>query len=446
MLVEGIMFTLFFILYLILFAGMFISIILFEHNSKKIIFWGLIISLTSIFGYLIYFLFYSDRGYLKKYLKVKEKEDIIYKKLVEYKVLSDTANCDLINFAKRVYDENFYKNSKFEILKREDFNEKLIQDIECAKNFIILDSFTLLDSINPEIMVASLIEKHKSGVSVKVVYSKIARKDKDFFKQLKLAGVRVCKFTKFVKNSGFYKNNKNIISIDGNVTYLYSRNIVTNRKANVEYFSLFYRLSGDIVKSIDLHAHLDVTFATRKYYSVLDYSKHNIKSNIEFQYIGTNINNSLLDLILKAIIEAKDSIVIHVDKFIPNESILEAIKLAAKSNIKVKLMISNVNRQYGYYTSRFYVKELAREGVVCYYFDGHINSNYVVIDEEIVMLGTISFVNQSLLCDLQDVLLISDKSTAQQFIDMFNNSINNSYKLCNPKRILFREKFFIKFM
>ncbi|MBQ8430857.1 MAG: hypothetical protein IJX26_02805 [Clostridia bacterium] len=167
---------------------------------------------------------------------------------------------------------------------------------------------------------------------------------------------------------------------------------------------------------------------------------------MEYQYIASSIDNSLLDLILKAIIQAKKSIIIHVDKFIPNESILEAIRLAIKSDISVKIMISNVNYQYGYYTTRSYVKELAREGVVCYFYDGHINTNYVLVDDNLVMTGTISFINQNLICDLQDVLIINDEKLSKEFNEMFNDSVKNSYKLCNPKRILFREKFFRKFM
>ena len=55
-------------------------------------------------------------------------------------------------------------------------------------------------------------------------------------------------------------------------------------------------------------------------------------------------------------------------------------------------------------------------------------------------------VSQNLLCDLQDVMIVNDNKIVQQFIDKFNNSINNSYKLNNAKRVLFRERFFRKFM
>jgi len=106
----------------------------------------------------------------------------------------------------------------------------------------------------------------------------------------------------------------------------------------------------------------------------------------------------------------------------------------------------NACRRYGYYTSRSYVKELAREGVVCYYFDGDIRSNYITIDNQTTLIGNISLEGEKLISDLQDVMIINDINTTKEFNLCFNKSINNSYKLCNPKRVLFREKFFRKFM
>ena len=84
--------------------------------------------------------------------------------------------------------------------------------------------------------------------------------------------------------------------------------------------------------------------------------------------------------------------------------------------------------------------------VTCYFYDGHIDSNYIIIDDEMVLIGNFSIVSKSLTCDLQDILIVNDKKYAEEFTTYFYDSINNSYKLCNPKRVLFREKFFRKFL
>lgn len=423
------------------------TIILFEDSSKKIIFWCLICALTTVVGYTIYLIFYSDKGQGKKSLLVKAKEDEIYKKLVGFSIEDKKASNELINFNKKIYGVDYHTNSNLEILKtNEEFNNKLIEDVEKAQKFIIIDTRYFLFGQNKETICYTLKDKAKLGIKVKVIYSRLKKGDKQLIKELKEVGVRCCKFNKFSNVYAYYKNNKNIISIDGETCYLYTHHNYVNKKRNIEYLGLYYRVQGEVVKAIDMDAHLDVSFATQKFYPLENYKTHNIKSGVELQYIASNINNNFLDLMLKAIIEAKKSIVIHVDKFIPNQAILQAIKIAVKSNIEVKLMISNVNHQLSYYTSRSYVKEIARDGVTCYFYDGHIDSNYIIIDNQLVLIGNFSYVNRSITCDLQDILIANDNKLASQFSDYFYDSVNNSYKLCNPKRVLFREKFFRKFM
>lgn len=435
----------FFICLFVLNALMLISVIMFETSSKKIIFWGLMIAVASVFAYLPYILFFSDKWYIKKDLATKEHEDKIYKDLVEHKVDDKTSKCDLMNFAKASYNTNFYKNTSLEILSNlEEFNNSVLLELDKAEDFVIIDTQIFLNNLNKDVITQTLIDKANMGVRIKVIYTKKSFKDRQFIKELRNNHVRVCKISKHNNMNTYYHNNKNIISVDGKVCYLYSTT-KEKRKVGITYFDLFYKYNGELVKTIDLEAHQDTTYATNKFFDLSEYSVSNIQSG-EYQYLTSSVNNNFLDLILKAIISAKKSIVLHFDKFIPHESVLEAIKLAMKSGVDVQIMISKVNRQFGYYTSRSYVKELASAGASCYFYDGHINSNYAIFDGETVVAGTFSMINQNLMFDVQDATIIADKTVVDRFVCLFDESIKNSYKLNNSKRVLFRERFFRKFM
>lgn len=425
---------------------MFVTVIMFETSSKKIIFWGLMIALTSIFAYIPYILFFSDKWYIKHDLETKEHEDKIYKDLVGFCLDDNKSNCELINFAKASFGANFYKNTSLEILKTlEEFNNAVINDIDNAKDYIIIDTKVFMNNLNKDALLQSLTDRASVGVKVKVIYTQKTFKDKQIIKELQNNRIRVCKINKHNNLNTYYQYNKNIISIDGKVCYLYSSSKPV-RKANVTYFDLFYKYSGDILRSIDLVAHQDTTYATNKFFDLPSGYKSINNQTGDYQYITSSFGNNFVDLILKAIISAKSTIVLHFDKFIPHESVLEAIKLAMKSGVVVKIMISKVNRQFGYYTSRSYVKELASCGATCYFYDGHINSNYAIFDYETVIMGNMSMINQNLMYDVQDVMIVDDKKVVNCFNKFFDESIKNSYKLNNSKRVLFREKFFRKFM
>lgn len=436
----------FFICLFVLNALMLISVIMFESSSKKIIFWGLMIAVASIFAYLPYILFFSDKWYIKKDLTTKEHEDKIFKELVDHKVDSTHASCELMNFAKASYNTNFYKNTSLEIFSSlEEFNNSVLSNIDRAEEFVIVDTQIFMNSLNKDVVTQSLVDKANMGVKVKVVYTKSTVKDKQFIKELKSNHIRVCKINKHNNMNTYYHNNKNIISIDGKTCFLYSTS-KEKRKINITYFDLFYKFGGALVQTIDLNAHQDTTYATNKFFDLVGGYESSVGQNGEYQYLTSSINNNFLDLILKAIISAKRSIVLHFDKFIPHDSVLEAIKLAMKSGVDVQIMISKVNKQFGYYTSRSYVKELASAGASCYFYDGHINSNYAIFDGETIVAGTFSMVNQNLMFDVQDATIIADKKIVSKFVGFFDESIKNSYKLNNSKRVLFRERFFRKFM
>ncbi len=435
-----------FLCLLVVNALMFVTVIMFETSSKKIIFWGLMIALTSIFAYIPYILFFSDKWYIKRDLETKAHEDKIYKDLVAFSIDDNKSSCELINFAKASFGANFYKNTSLELYRTlEEFNNNVINDIDNAKDFVIIDTKVFMNNLNKEALVQSLADRASVGVKVKVVYTQKSFKDRQIIKELQNNRIRVCKINKHNNMNTYYHHNKNIISVDGKVCYLYSSSKPI-RKSGVTYFDLFYKYSGDILHSIDLVAHQDTTYATNKFFDLPSQYKTVSSQSGDFQYITSSIGNNFLDLILKAIISAKSSIVLHFDKFIPHESVLEAIKLAMKSGVAVKIMISKVNRQFGYYTTRSYVKELACCGATCYFYDGHINSNYAIFDAESVIMGNLSMINQNLMYDVQDVMIVDDKKVVSKFNAFFDESVKNSYKLNNSKKVLFREKFFRKFM
>jgi energy-coupling factor transporter transmembrane protein EcfT len=56
-------------LYIVLTIAMLACVIFFENDCKKIILWNLIIVFTSIFGFLVYFIWFCDKPKLKKSIK-----------------------------------------------------------------------------------------------------------------------------------------------------------------------------------------------------------------------------------------------------------------------------------------------------------------------------------------------------------------------------------------
>ncbi|MBQ7797837.1 MAG: hypothetical protein IJ371_01795, partial [Clostridia bacterium] len=206
--------------------------------------------------------------------------------------------------------------------------------------------------------------------------------------------------------------------------------------------NLYYKLMGEVVKSIDLDCHLDASFAMQKFYE-LEHKEYLPQGDTEMQYVSSVAGKDFEGLFLKAINDAKKQIILHINKFIPTPAINRALVMAILSGIDVKIMISK-NNSMSYYTSRAYVKEMAMHGATTYIYDGIIGSNFVIIDD-LTFVGNFSIVNLEIRNNLQSVLILNSKDFSRKTQSYFNELINNSYRICKPKNVLLKEKIFKKF-
>ena len=432
------------IVYILLVLSMMITVLCLEKDCKKIIFWNLVLVITSVVGFVVYLIGFCDKPKLKKSIKTKFEQDEIYKGLINYVPSKNTSNNETLNFNKRHYSADIWKNSDIQVIDNlEAFANSVASDIEKAKEYIIIDNEQFLNAINNDNIISILKEKQATGVNVKCIFGKSKLANKKFIKELRMAGIRVCRFNKYDRFNKYYKNSKNLISIDGSVTYIYNTTITKKGDKPTSYSSLYYRLKGEVVKSIDMDCHLDVSFATQKYYE-LEHAHYDAQGELEMQYVSSVEGKDFEGLLLKAINDAKKHIVIHTNKFIPTPSIKQALIMATLSGIDVKIMLSKTGCSMSYYGSRAYIKEMAMYGATAYIYDGVINSNLVVIDN-LTFVGNFSLVNLEIRNNLQSVLVINNNDFSRKTQLYFNEMVNNSYRICKPKNILFKEKIFKKF-
>lgn len=430
------------IINILLVLAMMIAVLCFEKDCKKIIFWNLIIVLTSFLGFLVYIIWFCDKPSIKKNKQKKFDEDKIYKELSNFKLTNATSKNEFINFNKRNFEADIFNQSSIDMIDNyEIFSNNIASDIDKASGYIIIVTNQFLNGINNENIISLLKEKQSVGVDVKCVYTKASHKDRAVIKDLKNNGVRVCKFTKNNLNK-YYKNAKNIVDIDGHISYMYEY-VEVKSKQPVTNSNLFFKLTGDVMKSIDLDCHQDISFASRKYCE-LENKEYNGNGEVEMQYISSVADKDFEGVFVKAINDAKKSITIYVNKFIPTPSINQALRMAIMSGVEVKIMLSKANYSMGYYSSRAYLKEMAQYGATGYIYDGYFGSNFVLIDN-LSIVGNFSLVNLEIRNNLQNMLVINNTKFKELLYSYFLKQVNDSYRICKPKNELLREKIFKKF-
>ena len=437
------------VILLIVYGLMMNVMVIFERDKpKNIIIWSLVFLLTQFIGYCVYIVSRLAKYSKKNQLKTKKKEDLIYENLVSSKIVKTgvLVDNDVFNFNSLAFLTNVTANNISEIITdHDDLKNKLVDDILNAKHYVFCELTTVYEKDFIDVKNA-LIEAAKNNIEVRFTYDRsIKRKLR---KEFTLAGVKINKFNKVKLSGNSYSNNRNLISIDGQIAYMANFNISNKQmKSSKDKAHMAIRIRGDIVQNIDLDVRKDSIFASGKYIEMQATYKSEFKNNNLIQFVSNDVNSDLELVLINAICSSKSSIQLHLSQFIPTESIMSLLKYAINSNIEVRMIVPLKNYKYGkYFASRAYAKELALLGANVYLYDGYVNFNSIVIDDEYIITGSYSIDRDLLNTSNQNMLIINDKKSVNEANRIFNDGIDNSYRISNAKYMLLREKFFKNFV
>ena len=334
---------------------------------------------------------------------------------------------------------------KFEIMK-----EKLLE----ATDHIHLEYYIVKnDKIGNEIK-DILIKKAREGVKVRFITDKVGsiKLNRKYIKDLKKAGVDIvfysyvlAPFLRFINTQINYRNHRKIVIIDGKIAFLGGINI------GDEYLGLgklgdwkdcHIMIEGDCVLGLQ-SVFLDDFSSIKKYnneeISVLNnienyFKNHSFNGNIPMQIIRSGPDSefpSILQALIKMISSAKKSINIITPYFIPSEGLMDALKIAALSGIKISLIFPEkadhftVNR-----ASQTYLAELKKAGADIYMYDKNafIHSKLLTVDEKICTIGTANMDIRSFELNYEINAIIYNEKITQEFDNIFKSLLKNSRK------------------
>lgn len=440
---------LFGILLLIFYIIMMSIMIIFERDKpKNIILWSILFLFTQVIGYVIYL--FSRKTYYDKRntLIVKQKEDEVYKGLVSKKL-----NHKRIKYSDELFEHNALafdapvtNNNDFEIFNEfEDFREDLESELKSSKKYILIE-VNKINKAEFNSLVDILVDRAENDVLVKIISDK--RVPRKIRKTLKLAGVKIYRFSKKNLIDKLYSNYRNVIVVDGRVAFLANLNVTKGqRQDQVEVANAILKVKGDVVQTINLNLHQDVVFASGKYIEYSEHKKESVTNPSLAQFVSNKYESNIELLLIKAICMAKKSIQMELSSFIPTESIMSLLHFAINSNIDVRLMVPlKTDLGNKFYASRAYAKELALLGANSYLYDGYIRFNAITIDSEYVLYGSFTLDRVFITNGLQNVCVIKDEKVVNHFNKLFDEGIDNSYRINNAKFMLVREKFFKNFV
>jgi cardiolipin synthase len=148
--------------------------------------------------------------------------------------------------------------------------------------------------------------------------------------------------------------------------------------------------------------------------------------NCKMQIISSGPDHTaqpVRDNYLRLIAGARHSIYIQTPYFIPDETIFNALLLAARSGISVNIMIPcKPDHLFVYWATYSYVGDMVAAGANCYtYNNGFLHSKGLVTDGEVLCYGTANMDIRSFYLNYEVNAVIYSKNTTGMLEKIFEN-------------------------
>ena len=433
-----------------------IVIIFFQRKEPKSAWaWLLVLNALPGVGFLLYLLAGTDM-HKRRMFQIKGIEDQVSDAVrrQEYTVRSrilERKNPELSGFSDLVY---FNLESGGAVLTGDnevkiftDGNDKfdaLIEDIRNAKHYVFLQYYIIKDDVLFRRIREVLLEKAAQGVEIKILYDAMGCRSvhKKMWKELERSGIDTAVFFPALLGPLHlrvnYRNHRKIAIIDGTIGYVGGFNI------GKEYIGLdpkfghwrdtHLRIRGSAVTALAIRYIQDWDYAAREnLFSRPEYLVYPEEAcgDTQIQIISSGPDSSLQvirDNYLRLIHKAKKRIFVQTPYFIPDESILTALKMAVLSGVEVNLMIPcKPDHPFVYWATYSYMGELVMAGANCYTYDnGFLHVKGVSIDGEACCFGTANMDIRSFSLNFEVNAMIYDEETAREIERIFREDL----KLC----------------
>ena len=415
--------------------------------------WVFLILLFPLFGGLFYLIFKfqsSTRKFSKHLEKVGNKtKDLYYipnnKKIKKNDTLNEYST--LVNYLEEFSNFPLYDHSESKFLSSgELYFEELLENLRKAEKYIFLESFIIKEGIMWNSILEILKEKAKEGVLIRVIYDDVGCflvLPSNYPKILENMGIECAVFNKFRPLWSTVQNNRDhrkLAIIDGKVAFTGGINFSDEYINTYERFG-HWKDAGIMVKGKAVWS-FTLTFlemwsiCKNKQDNCLDYYpwENNKCYNKNDGYIQPYADSPMdkenigEHVYLHIINNAKKYLYINTPYLIIDDSMVSALKLAAKSGIDVRITVPyKWDKKLVHFTTRSYYRDLIKSGVRIYeYSKGFIHSKSFVSDDKIATMGTTNLDFRSLYLHFECGTCIYDAKC----IEGMKKDFENTLKVC----------------
>lgn len=434
------------------------AIIYHGRRPSRSISWALATITLPFLGALLYYLFgmnrrkfkfFSTKEFEKRNQFTRPKISAQEKYLTHFD--ADIRKERLNRLIKANSDTTAKTKNKVTALQdgEETFNV-LFKALEKAEKFIhvqyyILERGDLLDK-----MLKLFEKKIKEGVEIRIIYDSLGSyqlrgKPRKKFQNI---GVKIYPIMPVrLKNLLFslnFRNHRKIVVIDNNVAFTGGVNIsdkyIESENDLGKWKDTHLKLEGPIVNDLHMVFLKDYFFASNgEDFNIPDYlSEQHAAGEINAQVVvgGPDSRHpTIMQQYIGMMNQAKSSICIANPYFVPGEAFLQCLKIIALEGVEIRLLVpKKSDSMAAKFAMLSNFEELLHVGIKIYFREDFSHSKIMIVDEDLVSIGSGNFDIRSFELNYETNILIYDKGITSEMTQEFN-------KICEKANPVTLERF-----
>ena len=240
-----------------------------------------------------------------------------------------------------------------------------------------------------------------------------------------------------------YRSHRKIVVIDHEISYVGGMNIgkqyANLAKKKKPWRDTQVRMVGSCANVLDEYFLTDWLCSIRRkhwedtvsYVDSIPVKKTVLNGNLcQFIVGGVDTNKESVKMCYLSMIRcAKKRIRIQTPYFIPDTSILDALKTAAASGVEIELMIPGIKASFFLDpVTTYYAGQLLEYGARIYKYHGYIHAKTMVIDDELCCIGSVNMDMRSLMVDDEICGVFYANDMVRRYSEIYSLDIES----CDP--------------
>lgn len=445
-----------------------------RRNPTTVWAWLLLLYFIPVLGFVLYLIlgqnFHKDRMFKMKEIEgelkyaVRRQEESIYRRKLKLRDPEQERFKSLILYNLNEGEAVLTDNNDIRIYTDgEEKFQALLREMEEARNYIHLQYYIIRNDELWQEIEKVLVRKVRQGVEVRVLFDSMGcrRMRRSDWERLRSTGIKVAEFFPALLGNlqlrVNYRNHRKIVVIDGRIGFIGGFNIGREYLGKSGRFG-YWRdthicIEGSAVTSLAVRFVLDWNYAAGenlfledRLFALPEYVRGG-KDPVQIISSGPDSSSKeIRDNYLRLIHMARRNIYIQTPYFIPDDDIRDALIIAAKSGIDVRLMIPcKPDHPFVYWATYSYMGELVEAGARCYTYDnGFLHSKCLCADGLVSCMGTANMDIRSFSLNFEVNAVIYSAATTRRLEEAFENDMTKctliTRKLYEQRSLLVRGK------